>query len=206
MAVRRTRGLAVGVTGGIACGKSEVGRVLKSLGARVIEADDVAHTLMQPGEPVYRRIVRRFGPGILAGNGRIDRTVLGRRVFESAADRKVLNRITHPAVLREIRARVKQARRPGRPVAAIIPLLFEVGETAGWDAILCVTAPAALAEQRLRKKGLSGREARQRMRAQMPVAEKAKRSTHVIRNAGTRAELKKKTRMVWNEILQQELE
>jgi dephospho-CoA kinase len=97
------RGLAVGITGGIACGKSEVGRILqRDEGVPVLEADEVAHQLMRPGRPVYERVVERFGPGVVGDAGEIDRAKLGRRVFADPAEREALNGLVHPAVMERI--------------------------------------------------------------------------------------------------------
>lgn len=185
--------MRLGVTGGIACGKSEVGRILASAGWAVRDADDIAHRVMEPGRPVYRRVVARFGRAVLDARGAIDRQKLGRLVFADPEARHALNAIVHPAVRRIWRRWARDRQRRGDPVAVIVPLLFEVGEAAFWDAVVCVTTPEQTALHRLRQRGLTAREARQRMAAQWPVEEKARHATHVLRNDGDLETLRQRT-------------
>jgi len=194
----------VGITGGIACGKSEVGRVLAGAGVAIRDADEVAHEVIEQDSPAYRAIRERFGAGILASDGAIDRGALGARVFANPEERAALNAIVHPAVLRNLHAWRQQKRKEGRPAAVIIPLLFEVGATNGWTAIICVAANQPTVVERLRARGLTEDEARARIGAQMPIEEKMRRSDYVIVNEGTLDELKKKTRAVWEAILNKE--
>jgi dephospho-CoA kinase len=191
----------IGLTGGIACGKSEVARILATAGAAVREADDVAHRLLAPGTPVFAQVVARFGRGILGPDGRVDRRRLGRRVFGRRREREALNAIVHPEVLRRLGAWLAAQRRRGRDAVAVVPLLYEVGWLAPWDAVVCVTAPRAVAVARLRQKGYSDAEARARLAAQLPVAAKARRADFVIRNAGSLAELRRASLNVWKRVL-----
>jgi dephospho-CoA kinase len=200
----RTDGRAVAITGGLACGKSEVGRILRGDGVAVLDADDVARDLMQPGTPVYREVVGRFGPGIVAADGSIDRAALGDRVFRDDAERCALNERVHPAVMAAIRTWLAGAARPRWPAAVIIPLLFEIGAADGWSAIVCVAADEDRVRERLRGRGLSDAEARRRLAAQWPVEEKIKRSQYVIENNDTLEALAGRTRRVWQTIVKEE--
>ncbi len=196
-------GWAVGLTGGIACGKSEVGRVLAGLGAVVRDADDIAHELMMPGQPLYDPVVAQFGRGVVGEDGEIDRRLLGARVFASPAERKTLESLVHPEVMRALRAWTEDVTRSGRVAVGIVPLLFEVGFEDPWDATVCVTSPESSVMERLRARGLDEAEARARMSAQLPVEQKAARATYVIRNDGTREALEQKVSTVWNTLLKE---
>lgn len=201
---RSRRGLAVGLTGGIACGKSEVGRLLAGLGADILDADDVAHELIRKNGPLFRRVVARFGREVVGRDGEIDRAALGRRVFADAAERQALEAMIHPAVIRRMKTWAQTSVKSGRVAVGIVPLLFEVGMTKPWDAIVCVTAPADTVVRRLAKRGLTPAEARRRMRAQMPVRQKCAKSDFVIRNDGPLRGLKTQTLRIWRELLKKE--
>ncbi|MCX6997860.1 MAG: dephospho-CoA kinase [Kiritimatiellaeota bacterium] len=198
------RALRVAVTGGLACGKTEVARMLGRLGAAVWEADAAAHRLLRRGTTVYGRVVRRFGPGILRADGEIDRGQLGRRVFAAARERRALNALVHPGVIRALRAWLAEQRRRGRPAVAVVPLLFEAGLGRGWDAVVCVATDGAAALRRLRQRGLSARAARQRLQAQWPLARKIRRADVVLWNKGTRRDLAVKTRTLWSALMKKE--
>ncbi|MCF7847886.1 MAG: dephospho-CoA kinase [Kiritimatiellales bacterium] len=186
--------LVLAVTGGIACGKSEVGRILETLGFAVCDTDHVAHQLMKRGEPVYARVVECFGRGILADNGEIDRPMLGKKVFENSNDRKILNGLVHPAVKEWLVGWLAEQAAEGRDAAVQIPLLFESGITDLWDAVVCVSSDADRVAQRLAGRGLDIGEIEARIGAQMPLNEKEKLSDIIIYNNGTVEELEKQTR------------
>jgi dephospho-CoA kinase len=192
------------VTGGLACGKSEVGRILARHGWRVLDADDVAHEAMAPGGAAHEGVVRAFGREIRAADGRIDRARLGARVFADDAARLALNAIVHPPVVARCRAWAEEQRRAGRPCAVLVPLLFEAGMDAGWDAVLCVTAPEADVRDRLRRRGVADDEAGRRIAAQMPLDEKRRRSDAAIRNDGSRDDLERETMKTLQDILRRE--
>jgi dephospho-CoA kinase len=194
------------LTGGIACGKSEVARILREEGVDVLEADTLAHEMMEPGTEVYARIVDQLGSGFLEADGRVDRRKLGRRVFENEEDRRALNAIVHPPVLKRIHEWAEATRGQGRSGVAVVPLLHEVGATTGWDAIVCVAASEPTILARLGARGLSKDEARLRLLAQMPVAEKVVGSDYVIYNEGSLALLKDMTHTVWKRITSKENE
>lgn len=177
--------IILGITGGIACGKTETGRILSSEGFKVLDSDFLAHELMKPGRPVYGQVVDRFGTDILADGGEIDRIRLGAKVFADPAARQDLNRLVHPAVIREGNEWIAECREGGEDAAVLVPLLFEAGWADGWDAVVCVTAPEEQVFQRLEKRGLPQQEARRRIAAQLPQAEKAARADFIIENDGT---------------------
>jgi dephospho-CoA kinase len=185
--------LLLGITGGIACGKTEAGCVLADQGWRVLDTDTLAHEVMSPGTAVFAKVVEHFGKTILSSDGMIDRTRLGAVVFEKPQERKILNRLTHPAVIAAAQEWMAECRAAGRDAAVLVPLLFEAGWTGGWDAVVCVTAPEEQVFQRLEKRGLSNEEAQRRMSAQLPTAEKAARADFIIDNNGTLEALRSKT-------------
>lgn len=177
--------LLLGITGGIACGKTETGRILAADGWQVLDTDVLAHEMMKPDGPVYLQVVEHFGTLILKPDGQIDRTKLGAIVFEDPQERERLNRLTHPPVIAASEKWIAGCREAGEDAAVLVPLLFEAGWTKGWDAIICVTAPEEQIFQRLGKRGLSNEEARKRIAAQIPQSEKAARSDFIIENGGT---------------------
>lgn len=188
------RSAVVAITGGIACGKSEVGRILGDMGLCVSDADAVAHQLMEQGSPVYQAIVNHFGRRVLEDDGEISRSMLGRIVFNDHEEREALNRLVHPAVREVLDNWIAERRRKGESAAVQIPLLFESGmDTLDWDAIVCVSTSEPLVMERLLTRGMDSREARLRMDAQYPLAEKERRADRVILNMGTIQELKEAT-------------
>lgn len=204
-AVRYPGGLVIGVTGGIACGKSEVGRLLARAGVYVRDADQVAHEVMSaPDGAAYAAIVERFGPDVLRDDGAIDRKALGARVFVDQAEREALNAIVHPEVRRIWRAWAAQVVRENQVAAIIVPLLYEVRAEGDMDVVLCVSASPTRVAQRLAKRGLTSDEMKQRIAAQWPLKEKEQRADYVVRNNGTRDELAQATREVLQRILAKE--
>ena len=183
--------LILGVTGGIACGKSEAGRILVELGFEVRDADLVAHGLMEKGTPVFRKLVDFFGGRILSDDGEISRPILGEIVFDNPAQRDALNQFVHPAVREALAGWINGRRQQGRPGAVLVPLLFESGmDSLDLDAVLCVSCPEDLVFQRLEKRGLNRADAERRIGAQMPLSEKERRADFTVPNAGTLQELK----------------
>jgi len=185
--------LILSITGGIACGKTEVGNILADAGFDVLDTDRVAHEAMKKSGAIYDEVVERFGSGILAESGEMDRGKLGAIIFNDSAAREALNALVHPPVLETVeqwRQGLREARRDG---AALIPLLFEVDAAEGWDAVICVSAPESTVLERLSVRGLSTAEAKKRIAAQMPLAEKEMLADFVILNNGALDELRKQT-------------
>jgi dephospho-CoA kinase len=177
----------IGLTGNIACGKSTVGRLLVARGAEYIDADRLVHALMEPGTPENERIVARFGPEVLAADGRIDRPRLGAIVFADPAALEDLEAILHPGVRAEIRRRLAASTAPIFVVDAI--KLLEGGLAREMDAVWVVVCPRAEQVRRLvAERGLSAEQAETRISAQGSQEEKARQATVVIENGGTLAE------------------
>lgn len=190
------------VTGGIACGKSEVGRILETMGFAVCDADHLAHDLMKKGTPVYQEVVDFFGTHILSADKEIARPALGKDVFENPEKLKTLNRLVHPAVQERLQHWIADARLNNRNAAVLVPLLFESGMDAlDWDAIICVSSSEQQIFERLKSRGCGRKEAGQRMASQLPLEEKEKRSDHVIQNFGSLGELEQATRETVNTIM-----
>ncbi|WP_445612854.1 dephospho-CoA kinase [Geobacillus sp. YF-1] len=179
--------LTIGLTGGIASGKSTVSAMMRQLGLPVIDADEAARAVVRPGEDAYRQIVAAFGLGILQKNGDIDRAKLGAIVFSDEAERTKLNAIVHPAVRRRMLAEKEELVRAGaKTIVLDIPLLFESGLTDWVDKVLVVFVDEETQLRRLMaRNGFTKEEALARIRAQWPLAEKVKRADAVLDNNGT---------------------
>ncbi|MGD9046780.1 MAG: dephospho-CoA kinase [Anaerolineae bacterium] len=189
----------IGLTGNIATGKSEVARMLADLGAHVIDADKVAHEVMQPGGPVFDAVVASFGPEILAADGTIDRGKLGTIVFADPVALGRLEATVHPATITEVDRRIAVAEAPVVVVEAI--KLIEAGMHHGYDALWVITAPRSLQIVRLAtQRGLIEGQAVLRIDAQPPQEEKAALADVVIVNDGDLAELKEKVQAAWMQV------
>ncbi|MCC5842713.1 MAG: dephospho-CoA kinase [Verrucomicrobia bacterium] len=179
---------ALGLTGGIAAGKSEAQRILLEQHVPVLDTDCVAHDVIQPGEEAYLRIVDHFGREILQGDGQISRRRLGEIVFSDDEQRLALNAMVHPEVGRRWREWLSGQ---SAPLAVIsIPLLFECGLQNHFDGTLCVWAPEPLMIKRLLTRGLTESQAKQRIQSQWPVDRKRAASTWSITNDGSLEDLK----------------
>ncbi|MEK4875615.1 dephospho-CoA kinase [Bacillus sp. FSL W8-0102] len=183
----------IGLTGGIASGKSTVSSLLKEKGFTVIDADVAARIVVQPGEEAYKKIVETFGKDILLENGEINRPKLGDLVFRDEQKRLQLNSIVHPAVRKQMLLEKEQAIRNGKQTIFLdIPLLFESGLTWMVDKTIVVYVDENIQLQRLMKRnGLDKEAAEIRILAQMPLEEKASKADAVINNNGTITETKK---------------
>jgi dephospho-CoA kinase len=173
----------------------------------VIDHDGLVHTLQEPGQPVWKRIIETFGRDILDADERIDRKKLGALVFDNEQRRKVLEGIVHPAVLEEAQRQRDEIGRQERQAIVLsdIPLLLEVGMQDRFDLILLVYAPPEVQILRVMKRNnLSREEAIARLKSQMPIDEKLKFADLAIRNDGTMRELEKNVEEVWRELLARE--
>jgi dephospho-CoA kinase len=177
----------VALTGSIATGKSHVLECFRRFGIPCVDADELAHGVTGPGTDATRAIADRFGPSVMAPDGAVDRRALGAIVFGDEAARRALEAIVHPVVYREIGAALRAFERiGGQPFAVVaIPLLFETGRAADFDAVVATVCPEAMQIERLAGRGLSAAEARQRIRAQMAGAEKASLADFVIDTSGS---------------------
>lgn len=180
----------VGLTGGIAAGKSTVAERFVKHGAELVDADLIARDVTMPGTSTYREIVEHFGTGILDEDGFIDRAALGAIVFDDERERAVLNGITHPPILAEIADQLELLVAFDGCVVLDVPLLVETDVGRRYDAVVVVAASEHTQLRRLvRDRGLSERQARQRIASQAPLEVKLARATHVIWNDGTLSEL-----------------
>lgn len=195
---------SIGITGGLATGKSMVASLFRELGAIVFSADEIAREVLAPGTPALQEIVVRFGPEMLRPDGTLDRARLGALIFANPEARRALEAITHPRILALMKERIQSAlNKHGRDalIAAEVPLLYEVGMEDWFDAILVVAASEQTQIDRLRvRDGLSEAEARQRIACQMPLTEKIARADYVVWNEGDQKQLAEKVKAVWREL------
>ena len=180
----------LGLTGGIATGKSTVSNHFKELGIPVLDADVVAREVVEPGQPALADIVAEFGDEMLLPDGSLYRKALGAVVFGNPEKLAKLNQFTHPRVQASMRAQADAYAKAGVPLIVLdIPLLLEGKNAAGADAVMVVTVPADVQQERLMARNqLSAENARKRMNSQMPMAEKEQLADYVIDNSGTIAE------------------
>jgi dephospho-CoA kinase len=200
------RFLLVGLTGGIATGKSTVADVFRRLGAVVIDADQLARDVVAPGEPALAEIAREFGPGVLQPDGTLDRKRLGAVVFADADRRRRLEAITHPAIRARFQARVQALADGGFEGLVLFdaPVMIESGGHRTMDRLVVVVTDEATQLARLMARdGIARDEALGKIRSQMPVQEKAKLADHVIDNSGDRAATEARTREVHGALLRE---
>jgi dephospho-CoA kinase len=178
------------LTGGIATGKSYVLEQFRRRGVPCLDADALAHGVEAAGTEATRAIAARFGAGVLAEDGSVDRTKLGPIVFADKIARAELEAIVHPAVYRAISAGLRAFELIEHPPAAVVdvPLLYETGRASDFDAVIVTVCPPEMQLDRLARRGMSEAEARQRLDAQLPAAEKAARADYVIDTSGTLAD------------------
>lgn len=193
--------IRVGLTGGVASGKSTVSAMLAELGALVIDADVLAREVVAPGTEGLAEIVEAFGDGVLTPEGQLDRAVMGALVFADEAKRRVLEAIVHPRV----RARAAEIE-AGAPGAALvvhdIPLLVETGQQDSFDAVVVVDVPPEVQLERLEQlRGMSREEAASRIAAQASREQRLEAATHVIDNSGTLDELRARVAEVYDELI-----
>jgi len=195
--------LIVGLTGGVASGKTTVSRVLKEEGAYLIDADQIARELVRPYTPAWKALIRAFSTAILREDGFIDRKKLADKVFASLRQRKLLNQILHPRIRKEMERRAEAIwqKDPDAIVVIDAPLLVELGEHRQMDKVIVVTSTQTQQIERLKKRdGISPEEALRIFSSQMPIKDKVRWADFVIRNDGSFQETKKKARDVFKEL------
>jgi dephospho-CoA kinase len=195
----------IGVTGGIATGKSTVTRLFQELGALTLSADDIARDVLARDGAAYKETVERFGRGILQPDGEIDRAALGAVVFADSQARADLNELTHPHIISTIQAFIDRFRMappaPDSVMVVEIPLLMECGLQSIVDEVVVVAAEPQTQECRLTtRSNLTAEEARRRIEAQMPIELKVERADRVIWNTGSLDDLRDSVRAVWDEM------
>jgi len=177
--------LKLGLTGGIASGKSVVAAILRELGFPVLDADSISHKLMEPGQAAHREILQSFGAGLAGSSGNIDRHKLAAIVFADPAKLAKLNSILHPRVDQIVFRQLEDWQKNGAHTAAFVEaaLLIEAGMAARLDGLVVAWCTPEQQLERLRARGMS--EARRRIAAQLPLEEKLKRATYTINCSGT---------------------
>ncbi len=193
----------IGLTGGIATGKSTVAAMLADRGAAVVDADVLARAVVAPGTPGFAEVVERFGAGVVDSAGAIDRAALGAEVFADPGRRAELERITHPRIRALMQERIVEAlQSPAALVVADIPLLFEGGRAGDFEGTLLVYAPAATQLLRLRQRdGLDDLAALRRLTSQLPIDEKRAAATWTIDNGGPREATASQVGAWWREVV-----
>ena len=197
--------ILIGLTGGVATGKSTVAKIFKRCGAVIIDADELARLVVQPGKPAWRDIVRQFGESILNADRTINRQALGATVFSHPMKRRMLERLIHPRVAREQQRLTREATRkdPNAVVLYDVPLLFEAGIDKRVHKIIVVTADQKTQIARLKKRnGLSLAESLRRIRSQMPLTTKARMADLVIDGTLPRAVSRKQVRDIFKVLSQ----
>jgi dephospho-CoA kinase len=200
--------LKVGLTGGIAAGKSVVGEIFVALGAHLIQADQVSHQLMQPGEPVYDEVVRHFGPGIINPDGTVSRPKLAEAAFSGRIQE--LNQIVHPAVLQKQKEWMAAIGERDPQAIAIVEaaLILEAGSAKDFDRLIVVTCHPEQRVQRWSQRmnvdeETARREINRRMAAQFPDEEKIKAADYVIDNSGSIDETQKQVSQIYAQLKQE---
>lgn len=191
----------IGLTGGIASGKSTMAKFFRDKGAAVLSADTIAFALAKPRQILYRLYVEHFGEGILQADGTLDRRAIGRLVFGSESERQWLDETTHPILERAMRRQIQVKQAKNFPVIILdVPLLFE----AGWDKMteencLVFVDEATQLARLMRRNGYTEAEARARIAAQMPLSEKKQRADTFIDNNGSLEESFLQAEKLWKE-------
>ena len=193
----------IALTGGIGSGKSTVADLLAERGAVLIDSDVLAREVVEPGTDGLAALVERFGPGILAGDGSLDRPALGRLVFADEAARADLNAITHP----RIRARAGELRAaalasdPDAVVVDVVPLLVETGMAERYDVVVVVDVPVGLQVERvMTRNAVTRAEVEARVAAQASREERLAAATHVIDNSGSPDALRDQVDALWADL------
>jgi len=193
--------MRVGLTGGVASGKSTVAAILASLGAVVIDADRLAREVVEPGTPGLAAVVEEFGPGVLTGDGALDRPALGAVVFADEAARGRLEAILHP-LIRARGAEIEAAAPAGALVVHDIPLLAETGQGDRFDAVVVVDVPVETQVERMVKdRGMSREDALARVAAQASREDRLAVATYVVDNTGTREDLRDRVTEVFGSLV-----
>lgn len=190
----------IGLTGGIACGKSTVAEMLEKRGAIIIDADVIAREVVGPGKPALKQLVQHFGSEVLLPDGTLNRKKLGSIVFSDENKRKELNSILHPAIRAEMFSRMEhyEHAQPDKLVVVDVPLLYESGLSPMFEKVMVVYVPSEVQLERLMNRdGLNRLEAENRIRAQMPIEEKKRLADIVIDNSGSQEKTEAQIEQFW---------
>ena len=197
---RRTKPIIIGVTGSLGTGKSTVAGIFKRLGAKVLDADKLAHQALEMGTAAYRKVIEEFGRSILETSGRVNRTKLAEAVFVNKISLDKLCKIIHPAVIKKIEKSIKNASRAGNIPAIVIdaPLLIEAGLHNKTDFLIVVKTTSRIQiERAMKKTGLSASEVVRRIKSQMPLSRKLEMADYIIDNEGNKKNLKLTVKKIW---------
>ena len=202
------RPLRIGLTGGVASGKSTVAAALRTHGAVVVDADAIAREVVRPGGPAYQAVVDVFGPSVVGPDGALDRRARGARGFGDPAARKRLNALTHPHIRRRMAEEAARLTAAGRAAVIVfdIPLLLDTTDARdlGLDGIVVVYADRDTQLRRLiERDGLAEDQARRRLDAQVPLQEKVKRADWVIDNSGAADATQAQVERLWQALMRQ---
>ena len=186
--------LIIGLTGGIACGKSAVSYELKKLGAATFDVDEETHKLLQVGGELYKIYVQHFGEQVIMEDGRLDKKLIGEIIFHDEKERQWINSVAHPLLLNRTRQFLVDCAERGEKIVVLeLPLLFEAGWENLVDEVWAVYIPREMQIYRLvRRDRITPQQAAARINSQMPVHEICKRADVVIHNKGTQEQLQKK--------------
>lgn len=193
----------LGVTGGIASGKSTVSAMLKELGAPLIDFDVLARQVVEPGRPALKTISDYFGRAVLRSNGTLDRKKLAKIVFKNPEKRRRLEAFTHAAIFEAYLIQVKSlsADNPGTIIQAAVPLLMELNLASMFDRVLVVyISPAQQVERLAARDGISAASAANILESQLPIDEKVGQADYVIDNGGTVAETRQQVEVLWQKL------
>jgi dephospho-CoA kinase len=192
--------MRVGLTGGVASGKSAVSAILHELGAVVVDADALAREVVEPGTPGLAAVVEEFGPEVLTADGELDRARVGALVFADPVRRAALEAVIHPLVRARARE-IESGAPPGAVVVHDIPLLVETGQAGDFDAVLVVDVPVETqVERAIRDRGWTEAEARARISSQASRDDRLAAATYVIDNTGTREDLRQRVTEVFGQL------
>ncbi|MBS2039323.1 dephospho-CoA kinase [bacterium] len=193
--------MRVGLTGGIASGKSAVAEILKNENIPVVDADEVSRAVMRPGSPLFLQIVQAFGHDVLNPEGDLDRVALGEKVFSNPQALERLNGLTHPVIWAEMQRQVRQLEQTHPVVVVMVPLLLENGRQDFVDEVWVVSLPRDVQKARLMARNqLTEAQAEARISAQMPLADKLKLADRVIDNSGDQLQLRQSLLQLLNQL------
>ena len=194
--------LRVGLTGGIASGKTTVGAMFVELGCHLIDSDQITHELLEPGQEVHRAVIREFGPEITTPDGRIDRAALGEIVFVHPERRETLNGLVHPAVIHRQDEFLEgiSAKHPDGIGIVDAALMVEVGTYKNYERLIVVTCRPDQQRERLLARGLSAESVASRIESQMPMDEKARYAAFVVDNSGTLTDTRRQVEEIYGEL------
>ena len=192
--------LLVGLTGGIASGKTTVSAMLAERGAEVIDADHIARQVVMPGMPAWCKIREHFGPGVLHPDGQLDRQALADIVFADKSKLALLNEITHPAIFARIADRLEGLHDQDVVVVLDAALLIEAGLAEGVDVVIVVHSPREIQVERLAAKGVGSQDARNRIASQLEPEKRLARADIVIDNSGSLEDLRRQVDKLWEDL------